>query len=262
MILDINDLKTKTTIRPKIKTYLEGVYFDFEKESEDDLGPHVAMTSGLGAASLMNDSFLFKTVLKDVHTGYNNLTDEETQILKDIGEYPEELLTKEKSLKTNKDKQKETITMEKEGKAVAVDNSEVIDSLVAEINELKKENKTVKATTLISRFEFSEEVGAGVIKALVGMEDADRDAVVSAFDAILTKSKDAVEKIKKEKKTEENPLKKEVDEEVGFDDKESNVSSSCSFLRERVRLPYASIRPMGWSLRRLTNPPAQSRPLR
>jgi len=229
---DLDKIKTPKKKPKKIKRYLKDIDLD-----------HIAMTSGMGAASEMNEPFILKSVEKS-SKDENTYTEEETGILKELGEWKEEYITIKSVSKTTdilneaeenpnikeEQKEKET-TMSKQNDGVVetpVVSVEELDALRQEVMKMKKENEILKSNELIKDFIFSndedkqKEIKKGVAEIISTIEFESREILTKAFNAAIKHvSTKAVEKAKSEdKKPEENTLKKMLDEEVGSEDGE------------------------------------------
>ena len=163
-----------------IKTYLESVHFDFEADEEMPLGPHIHYTTG--AASLMDEAFLFKSKDKD-------LTDKEKDILKNI--------------KSDKTKTKKEETM----------SEEIVKTLEDKVTKLEKQLSISDTTNMIKEFKFEKEVE--IAKALSILEDEPKELIVSVFKSLIEEKEEA---IKKSKKDEPNPLADALEEDVEGDE--------------------------------------------
>lgn len=161
-------------IKRQIKVYLEDV----------DCSA-IAMTSDLGACSLMNEPFLLKSRDNEI-----SLTEEQIKILKEIGEY--EVI--------NKTKKDEKIMDEKVAKELQDENA----VLKAKLEKFEKELKEEKIKKEISDFSFEEELNNEVSKALIELEDEVKGVVLKAFTFL------------KDMKV-ETDLQKQLKEEAGKD---------------------------------------------
>jgi hypothetical protein len=149
----------------KVKVYLEDV----------DCSA-IAMTSDLGACSLMNEPFLLKSKEKTVE-----LTEEQIKILKEIGEY--ELITK------------------KEGKNIMDENV---------IKELKNENTILKEKLAqfekemiekeLNKFNFDKELKKELSDLFISFDENAKDVILKAFNSFTV---------------EENNMQKLLTEEAG-----------------------------------------------
>ncbi len=162
--------------------FLEGVHFDFDKSEKSPLGPHIHYTTG--AASLIDEAFLFKA--KD-----DELSDEETKILKNLKTHKKDEDMDDKVLK---------------------DLNTKIDSLVTANEKAEKENTELKKQLKIDSIktdikDFALENEDEIIKALEEIKDTTE--ILKAFKFL--------KEFKVEEKEEENELQKQLKEEAGND---------------------------------------------
>jgi len=160
---EIDEIKT-------VKVYLEDV----------DCSA-IAMTSGAGACSLMNEPFILKSKDKSV-----SLTEEQIEILKKIGEY--DIVTKTK---------KEEVMDEKIVKELKDENA----ALKKQLDEIKKEALERE----LKEFSFEEEFGKDVAKALFSLDEEAKKIIIKAFF-----------KLNKVEQP-DNALQKQLSEEAGED---------------------------------------------
>jgi len=210
---DLDKLKVQTIKRPKIKRYLEEVHFDFE-ETDGSLGPHIAMTSGLGAASLMNTPFMLKSMNSDKALKSVALTEEEVEILKAIGEWPVEGSVDNTIKPTNKTNNKTIKENDHMDEKVAAQMA----LLTKEMAELKKTNNILISKGLIKDFGFSDDVCTAVAEILADIPTENRELLVKAFEVAQSK---VVAKAVVVPAVVENPLAKLLDKEAGFEDETS-----------------------------------------
>ena len=164
----------------EIKVFLKNVHFDFDISKDNPLGAHIHYTTG--AASLMDEAFLFKS--KD-----GELSKEETEILKSL------------------ESKKEEIMDEKVQKELEAENAD----LKAKLDEIQKQLKTDRVEKSLIDLTLGDEILGDVVKTLVSMSDEDQAVIVKAFTAV----KDL--KVVKEAVVEENTLQKELASEAGVD---------------------------------------------
>ena len=133
----------------------------------------IAMTSGAGACSQMNEPYILKS--KDF-----NLTQDQIDILKEVGEY-EELLN-------NIKKQKEEELMDAEIKKELEDQKKINEDLQKKLDDitamyeaeaLAKSIMTVQKSLDI--FEIEEDLKKSVAEIMVGLEDSQKETLVKAF---------------------------------------------------------------------------------
>jgi len=167
--MTVNDIKTE----PK---YIAGVNFDYTKEDDKKgFGPHIAYTTS-GAASLMDEAYLFKALDVEVSKNINNK--ENT----DVSEVTLKALQDELAAEKMKNK------------------------------DLKVEIKAKEITKSLETYKFTDEIGKALSDVMVILSDEQVKGITDAFDVLKTATDIAVEKAKG---NEENPLKKALDEEVG-----------------------------------------------
>lgn len=171
-----------------IKTLLKNVHFDFDASDDNPLGCHIHYTTG--AASLMDEAFLFKA--KE-----NELSEEENNILNTVNK---------------KQQTKDEIMDEKVVKALEDENK----SLKEQLDEIKKALKSEKIEKSLSDFPFKDEMISDVTKAMLDMSDEIQKTIVKAFGFL----KDFKEEI------EENDLQKSLQEEAGADGNAEVVEKS------------------------------------
>lgn len=133
----------------------------------------IAMTSGAGACSQMNEPYILKS--KDF-----NLTQDQIDILKEVGEY-EELLN-------NIKKQKEEELMDAEIKKELEDQKKINEDLQKKLDDitamyeaeaLAKSIMTVQKSLDI--FEIEEDLKKSVAEIMVGLEDSQKETLIKAF---------------------------------------------------------------------------------
>lgn len=221
---EFESLKTpKKKPKKKIKRYLKDVSFDFD-------GAHVAMTAGLGAASEMNDPFILKSI--DEINKSISLTEEEINILKEIGEYDEDLYkSTDKTINAEADEKPNISSNDKEIKKEKMTDEKTVTmeeflALKKKVEDTDKENRILISKSLIKDFKFSgdveknKEIEAGVAGILSTLDTEDREILVKAFEAVVKNIKADLDRddVNKDKKEDGNPLKKMLDEEVGSED--------------------------------------------
>ena len=133
----------------------------------------IAMTSGAGACSQMNEPYILKS--KDF-----NLTEDQINILKEIGEYDE--------LINNIKKQKEEELMDAEVKKELEDQKKINEDLQKKLDDitamyeaeaLAKSIMTVQKS--LDGFEIEEDLKKSVAEIMVGLEDSQKETLVKAF---------------------------------------------------------------------------------
>lgn len=177
-----------------IKTLLKDVHFDFDASEDNPLGCHIHYTTG--AASLMDDAFLFKA--KE-----GELSEEEINILNNVN----------KKQKTEEGE----VMDEKVVKALEDENK----SLKVKLEEIEKALKSEKVEKSLSCFPLEDEMTENVTKAMLDMSDDVQKIIVKAF-GFLRDFKEEVE---------ENDLQKSLQEEAGADGDAEVVEKS---LNERI----------------------------
>ena len=223
---ELDKLKVSTIKRPKIKRYLEDVHFDFEAE-DGGLGPHVAMTSGLGAASLDNNPIMLKSIQseKDIVTKNvsSEFTEEQAEILKTIGEWKDEYSIIKNQSNTNLTTKKEPCMKPDVIETVVIDNTvnEQVALLTKQMEELTKTNNILISKGLIKGFGFSEDIEKGVAEILATIKADDRELLVKAFEVTLAKAVNEKVAVAKSATEAENPLKTLLEKEAGFESEDS-----------------------------------------
>lgn len=230
---ELDSIKTskKEGYKKPVKRWLKDIDLD-----------HIAMTSGLGAASEMNEPFILKSIEKSNNIG-SEFTQEEAEILKEIGEWKDEYMViksvneitdlsieadEKPNINTDTQKEKKT-TMSKQndgGVETPVISVEDLDTLRQEVMKMKKENEVLKSKDLIGDFIFSEdvekqaEIKKGVSEILADVEAESRELLVKAFKAAFNLKVVAKSKTEEEEKVEENSLKKALMDESGVQEVE------------------------------------------
>lgn len=188
------DLETiKDTIK-RPKKLLTGVHFDNE-------GAHVAICTGNGAASLMNEPYLLKSV-----------------------EHSEKVLDKDdKTLGTEVLSTKPEIKKEENSKMDEVAIKAMQDELAtlkADKEALAKELKKSEVTTSLIIYKLSDDIEKALADVMVDVPDP--KPILDAMDEVATKVQAETEKAEKE---DENPLKKALDDELGETDADTEELS-------------------------------------
>mgnify|MGYP003636889762 FL=1 len=184
----------KKEVKPT--AYLKDVHFD------DDFA-HVAMTTDAGACSLLNESFVMKSL------GDAELSEDQIYILREIGEIEEESLEKATALDTDNidvinEKTEETMSKELEEK----------------VELLTKKLAVADNEKAIAKYELESDLNKELADALVGVEAVTflkvMDVLVARVEAEVNKAKEAGEaEVVKAKEVVETPLQKELSEEAG-----------------------------------------------
>lgn len=199
-------------------TYIKDIHFDFEPDDKNPIGPHIAYTTPKygGAASGKNEAYLFKamTTINNGNTDTNNTHDNNTKT-KTGGSCKDGDINKTQVNKINDDKEKSKLD-EKLMKAM----QEELDALKQEREDLKKSLedqaivlKTKEIEKSLVGYNFDEEAMKALSGVMVAMEDT--APITNAFDALVKKSEEDITKAMDDKKADENPLKKMLDDEVG-----------------------------------------------
>lgn len=225
---ELDKLKVSTIKRPKIKRYLEDVHFDFEAV-DGGLGPHVAMTSGLGAASLDNNPIMLKSIQSEKDTAIkksvsSEFTEEQAEILKTIGEWKDEYsIIKNQSNNTTIKKEPCMESTKVIPTPAVVDNAvnEQVALLTKQMEELTKTNNILISKGLIKGFGFSEDIEKGVAEILATIKADDRELLVKAFEVTLAKAVNEKVAVAKSATEAENPLKTLLEKEAGFESEDS-----------------------------------------
>lgn len=174
----------------KVKVYLEDV----------DITA-IAMTSGTGACSQMNDPYILKS--KDL-----DLTEDQIEILKKIGEY-DKLTKQKKEDKMDEDLKKEMETKNDELQKKLDDALELLKAQQEAAAKAEAEKELLKVEKSLDDFEIENKDEVSTV--LVKMEEADREIIVKAL--FEMKAFEIEKKIPEE----ENELKKKLSKEEGAD---------------------------------------------
>ena len=133
----------------------------------------IAMTSGAGACSQMNEPYILKS--KDF-----KLTQDQIEILKEIGEYDE--------LINNIKKQKEEELMDAEVKKELEDQKKINEDLQKKLDDITamyKEEALAKSIMTVQKsldiFEIEEGLKKSVAEIMVGLEDSQKETLIKAF---------------------------------------------------------------------------------
>ena len=186
--MSIKSIQTKRKVR-----YLFDVNFD----SED---AHIAYTTG--AASLKDEPYLLKQQNLE-------LTEEQELLLKELKPSSEATAAEELTQEKGND---ETMSVENLQKQLD-DQKAVTEALLKQLAQ----ERTSKAT---EKYAFDAEVSESVIKTLASLDEDARKVVITAFDALVSRTEAAVTKALGDVKiTEENPLKKALEKEEGHAEK-------------------------------------------
>ena len=202
----------------KPSTYLEDLDFDVE-------WAHVAVTSGLGAASLMNEPFILKSAV-----GSHELTQEEFDILEEIGEVPENYTIKssgkpspKRSDVNTKNKDEGDVMSEKALKEM----QDKLDEALKQNAKLERDRDIAKAEKSLAKYGFGEGVLNSVSEFIVDSGDA--SPVIAAFDELTARTEAA---LKKSDPGGDNALKGLLDNEAG----EGNDDSGDMTRKERIKV--------------------------
>lgn len=190
------------------KRKLKGIHFDFE-------GAEVSYTDASqgGACSGHNDPFLLKAKQE-----MRPLTEEQQQLLADIGEEPTALIKTVNGEETNAPSSSETEgTLGEETKLKkGNDDMSKETELANEVAELKKALLTEKAKNEIQGFGFDKELTAELANTLSELDDAGIAIVVKAFEKVKADADVKLDKAKEQLKvSEENGVGALLDKEAG-----------------------------------------------
>ena len=199
------------------KVYLEDLDFLFE-------GAHIAYTDGNGAASLLNEAYLFKSLVDNKNISHKDEKDSISQTVdKEIesedSKGKEEMPTK----KVADEKVDETASIQKEMK----DMKKAMQDLQKELKEAKRELAVVEVAKSVKGFGFEDELAKEVSDVLVDLTDEQNGVVSKAF----THFEEIIKTLKTEKEEaenkveEENPLAKALTEEVGHSETTDGVET-------------------------------------
>jgi len=160
----------------EIKVFLKDVNFDFDVSKDNPLGAHIHYTTG--AASLMDEAFLFKS-------NDGELSQEELEIIKKF---------------KKEDEMDEQIKKDLEAKEV--ENAD----LKKQLEDIQKQVESDKVEKSLVDFELEDDLVKDVVKVMVELDKDAQETIVKAF-AVL----------KEFVKVEENLLQKELETEAGAD---------------------------------------------
>lgn len=202
----LEEIKEKDKVKKRVKVYLEDV----------DISA-IAMTSGAGACSQMNDPYILKS--KDL-----DLTEEQIEILKKIGEYDKLIeLNKEKEdvmPEENKIDKEKVLAKQNEELQKKLDEAlELMKAQKEEVQKAKAEKELLKVEKSIESFGLEEDVMKSVSEIMVSLEEDKRDVLVKAFTFLKEFE------VKKETE-EENELQKKLSQEQGADGDATIVEKS------------------------------------
>jgi len=194
----LDEIKCKDKVK-KVKTYLEDV----------DIAA-VAMTSGAGACSQMNDPYILKS--KE-----NELTEEQIEILKKIGEYSklDKTIEEEKEETMDEDLKKELDDQKKETEAL----QKKLNDALKLVEKEQVEKETLKVEKMITDFEFEEEMKTSIAKFMIKIEEEERGDLIKAF---------AFLKEFTTKKEETDTIEDQVTKEKGSDAIDENIEKSVN----------------------------------
>ncbi len=209
---------------PKAKAELSNVSFQFK-------GAHVAYTSEDqgGAASLLNEPLL----LKSTETG--NLSEDQEKILSKVNEEFTPL-EKSKDVENVSPSSDEVVTGEEHISNVTKGNDkdmsdQKLEDVLAEVAKLQKSLSVQKAVNTIAPYKFED--AEAVAEAISDLSEEAQGVVLKAFDALVAREGEALEKAKTAAPAVETDLQKALDEEAGVDG-EAEVEVVEKSLAERV----------------------------
>lgn len=196
-----------------------------------DLSPdwsHIALTDGEGAASLMNEAYVFKGIEPEIGA----LNDEQLKI---IGEIGEEYIVKGIDINTSvkpdathqPSKETSTKSVEKESDM----SEELVKEMAEKLEAMTKALAVEKAERTLIPFGFVEVDATAVAKAIASLDQEDSEAVLKAFEELKTAAEESATKALKSE--EENPVVKALAEEAGEAGEEEEVAEK-SFV-EKVK---------------------------
>lgn len=220
---DLSSIQSK----PEATRQLVGVHFDWDH-------PELTYTSPSqgGAASLKNDAYQLSKAKK---AKVEDLDDEQAAILKEIGE---EFISLEKHLGADNDKTPSSSSEDVDGEETlnitkGTDDT-MSDQTLERIAQLEKALAVSEATNSLTGYSFDAEVNKAVAGAIAKLETAeDKDAITKAFDVLVARSEEAVEKAKKAAPTEGDDLAKSLSEEVGEGGESEEVVEKSLWERAR-----------------------------
>lgn len=206
--IDLTKGLSEIQSKPEATRQLEGVHFDWDY-------PELTYTSASqgGAASLKNEAYQLNKAKKAVES---DLDQEQVQILKDIGE---SFISLEKHLGADKNQTPSSSAEARVGEDTQVnkgtDNMSENTVTREEFLELQKALAVEKAKNSIAGYAFEAELNKSVAGAIATLNAEDKEAIEKAFDALVARADEAVDKAKKGKPQEENELSKALSEEAG-----------------------------------------------
>lgn len=207
---NIDQIKTKK----KVVAYLEDINTDFAEA-------HIAVTSGLGACSGMNEAYIFKS-LEEAEQAF---TKEEKEILIEIGEWPPSI---NKSLQPSSEASAGEELNQEKGNTMSIENlQKQLDDQKALTDGLLKQLAQERTSKVTAKYAFEAEASENITKTLAELDDAARNVILGAFDALVARTEEAVNKALGDVKvTEENPLKKALEKEEGHSEKTEVVEET------------------------------------
>ncbi len=209
---------------PKPSRVIHSVHFDFS-------GAEVSYTdeSQGGAASGMNDPILLKA---GTQPKKEDLTNEQETILQDIEEefnpLVKQKINKETPSSPSVDVDGDETKMTK-GKEKPMSE----DKTLERIAQLEKALAVSEAVNGLSKYEFESEVVKSVAEAVADLSGEGKEAITKAFDILVARSEEAVEKAtekaKEEKEEGATDLQKSLDAEAGHgEEAEESVEKSLA----------------------------------
>lgn len=200
--------KLKQPVKPK--AYLKNINLRRE-------GAHIAMTTGSGAASLMNESFIMKSL------GKAPLTEEDIYILKEIGEYDESL---EEGTESSEDDNTGVIQ-----KTINETKEESMSDTVSKEAFVAIQKKLLK--TEVAHLGLADEMQTGLVDVLVTLDEAQSEVITKALEAVvaskeaekeeaITKAVEAAKPVE----AEETEIAKKLQAESGHAEAEAVVTKS------------------------------------
>lgn len=194
---------------PRAKRQIIGTHFDWEY-------PELTYTSrAQGGASHMQNTVL--NIDKVKKATKKDLLGEEEDILEEIGE---EFVSLEKHLGVDNDQPPSSSSGGKVGEETKVykgtQNIMTGNTVTRqEFEELQKALNVSRAENTLMSYGFDVDLNKSLATAIASLESEDAKAVTDAFDALIVRGEEAVNKAKAAKPKAENELQKALEEETG-----------------------------------------------
>lgn len=205
---DLESIKSE----PKAKRIIHSVSFDFS-------GAEVSYTDASqgGAASGMDDPIL----LKAKQPAKEDLTAEQVALLEAVGEEFNPLV-KQKINTQARSSSSEDVDGEETKMTKGKEKPMSDDKTLERIAQLEKALAVSEAVNGLSKYEFESEVIKTVSNAIADLSDEGKEAITKAFDILVARGAEALEKAAENAKEEEQEgkteLQKSLETEAGHGD--------------------------------------------